>query len=831
MTTTKRYKVTSAVTAVAVALAIVLSGTFAWQSISQMALNETAGDINPGARLHDDFDGRNKDVYVENFTDPNHGGAAIFARIRLDEYMEIGAGAGLKTGDADYDSKDATPLVPGTNINDVSTWTTHIPTGTAADCTNGFHAYWSWDMGGQTVYMPTFNMNKDSLAADINGTYEGTDPDDDIHYDDYKSYVDGETKTSTEVWDADDNDMDEGDGAVEGANISSIADQTHVAKATQNATVLTMAEWKAMGSPVGKYWVYDTDGWAYWAEAIMPGEATGLLLDGINLDRDPDDNWYYAINVVGQFTSRGDWGQNNGTGFYDPAQGTAPTDDALLLLNKAANLLSTVTAMSMQEGTKAYVKAGESITLNPVVTVRNETGNAMETNVRWSISPATGTFSAGTFAPTEAMAGQIYTVTATSTYDTEYSASTDVYVYPADAAGVVSGVNDGKTYVKYDDNTYRELKADGSLGDYVCAGKDETIGNADDAAVVTVNPADATYGGKFLGPNNDDSYYAPGADGKLGTDDDIKVWSSSTWPNDISTENPDEAVKADLVTVTAADNANKVRAGKTLQFSAKVSLSGTPITNQSVTWTVTGTRGVASGTSVSNSGLLTVAANETSGNTLIVRAISQEDNRVVGEKRVTVTTVPEALAAIENITPGSTSTVTIDGIEFYVLAKQDDKALLFSKNILEERAFDSSDNRWMSSSMRTYLNGDWLSSKTTLSQYAVETELKTIQEFDSSSLDTTKDKVFLLSEADVFGSSGNVTVESSHYTTGAKLAAPGGSWSAQYLGSNDWWWLRSPSFSGDHMANVNREGSVDYYYLYHGTQGGVRPALWVNLES
>ena len=52
--------------------------------------------------------------------------------------------------------------------------------------------YWAWDMdGGQTVYMPTFNKNKDSLAADINGTYEGTNPGDETHYDDYKTYTVG----------------------------------------------------------------------------------------------------------------------------------------------------------------------------------------------------------------------------------------------------------------------------------------------------------------------------------------------------------------------------------------------------------------------------------------------------------------------------------------------------------------------------------------------------------------------------------------------------------------------------------------------------------------
>ena len=78
--TTRKRKVISAVAAVAVSAAILLTGTFAWQSVSQTALNEKTGTVNPGARLHDDFDGTNKDVYVENFMSEAEGGVPINAR-------------------------------------------------------------------------------------------------------------------------------------------------------------------------------------------------------------------------------------------------------------------------------------------------------------------------------------------------------------------------------------------------------------------------------------------------------------------------------------------------------------------------------------------------------------------------------------------------------------------------------------------------------------------------------------------------------------------------------------------------------------------------------
>ena len=91
--------------------------------------------------------------------------------------------------------------------------------------------------------------------------------------------------------------MDEGESAVNPDNITT-QNETHTAKTTLNATVMTMQEWIDAGAKPGPYWVYDTDGWAYWAEAIEPDTSTGLLLDGLTQLSVPDDDWYYGINVV-----------------------------------------------------------------------------------------------------------------------------------------------------------------------------------------------------------------------------------------------------------------------------------------------------------------------------------------------------------------------------------------------------------------------------------------------------------------------------------------------------------------------------------------------------
>lgn len=274
---TTKKKIAASVGAVGLAAVIALGGTFAWQSISQQALNETMATINPGGRLHDDFNGRNKDVYVENFTED---GTAIFARVRLDEYMEIGQGA----GNAAAENRENITVIGGGELDDVTTWTTRVPGAETMTEDATFGAYWDWNMGGQTTYMPTFNMNKDSLDADINGTYDGTDPGDDIHYDDYVDYSlpENATKTDDEIYDADTNDIDEPSPA-EGVNITTVADQEHTATLTDTATVITMEEWLELEGEarIGNFWVWDTDGWAYWAQPIESGEATGLLLDEI----------------------------------------------------------------------------------------------------------------------------------------------------------------------------------------------------------------------------------------------------------------------------------------------------------------------------------------------------------------------------------------------------------------------------------------------------------------------------------------------------------------------------------------------------------------------
>ena len=402
-----KKKAATTVVAVATAAALLLGGTFAWQSISQTALNEASDVINPGGRLHNDMwyvsaEENNNDVYVENFDKED-----IFARVRLEEYFEIvlnyGTNGeksvpviGTKTETdgkttytyerfTDYDQLDGNGAVQA-GVDDIRA---------DGDGT----AYWTWQMGGETVYMPTFNMNKDSLLPDLNGIYEdgnvGTISNRaDAQYSDWTDWTDGDSKTANEIWDIDSNTADELENLsflelaaiidpdqtnADTYNASTenvrLVNETHDARPTQDAQLVSMTEWMSWfdngdgtydysaydPDVYGNYWVYDDtedvdgdgtpdgDGWVYWSAKLAGGEATGLLLNGTTLNQVMDDTWYYAVNAVGQFCTPDDIGDMptatfgmrtasdtdtqlpaEGTGFYADGETVTPLAEEFL---------------------------------------------------------------------------------------------------------------------------------------------------------------------------------------------------------------------------------------------------------------------------------------------------------------------------------------------------------------------------------------------------------------------------------------------------------------------------------------------------------------------
>lgn len=313
----KKKKISIAVISTILAVVLTFGSTMAWQSISQIARNERLLTASLGGRLHDDFDGKNKDVYVENY-----GDQPIVARIMLKEFMEYGPDSGQPAG------ADRVPIDPDTAIYAPEKWKIHTPTtDDLTVCDSKLHSHLKYKFGGKTTYLPTFNMNQDSLLPDINGTFKK-------NFEDYVNYAEKpDAVTGNEIYDKDKNNDDEGDAAQEGVNITVKKDVSHTPKETLEGTVVSMEAWLANPVP-GPYWVYDTDGWAYWAQQIEPKTATGLLLDEVSVTNAPGENFYFAIDVICQCTTMEDLGKNNASGFYNAAKGPAPSENAEKLLEK-----------------------------------------------------------------------------------------------------------------------------------------------------------------------------------------------------------------------------------------------------------------------------------------------------------------------------------------------------------------------------------------------------------------------------------------------------------------------------------------------------------------
>lgn len=829
----KQKKRASAATAAALAAAILVSGTFAWQSISQTATNKAAGVANPGGRLHDYFNGENKDVFVENFTDPDENGVDIFARIRLDEYMEIGPGAG--TTDPD---KNVTVIgKEDADISDPETWITHLPGhlpgGEPGNTHTPMHEYWEWEMGGKTVYMPTFNMDQDSLEADINGTFEGPDGTDGTtpgdtadRYGDYVEYEIGNTKSDYEIYSHEPE--EKSDIEVE-----------HTAKETAEGRVITMEEWLAMPEEeqIGAFWVYDNDGWAYWAAPIKPGETTGLLLNGIKPQKQPDEEWYYAINVVGQFATAGDWGsEEEETGFYEDGI----TEDGLHLLNKVSDRLPEVTHMLVEGGFKQYVAVGDTLTLNASMDVKNPTGDPAETYVEWSCEDAGSALQGNKFTPNESMVGQTFKITATSALTPEISTYVDVVVLPKEAAGgegTVEGELDGKTYIDFGDNTYKEIKDDGSLGDWKCAGLDEKIGNNDDRTDVIVLEEPTDYGTKFLGPNqvgSDAAYYlAAGSDGKIGTEDDIKVVSTGEFPEGLT----DILATGIEITVPSSitDDENQVKPGKYYNLKARVMNGESPSIIQDVTWSLEGELTEDDSTNISQDGRLYIGGNEPEGGSITVQVETKGLNGDPLSETVTFTVRDWELTDLKTVPTGTITTAEIDGTDFYLLARNGNRALIWAKESVQTNQFGNS-NQYEGSIAQNSLNG-WLETKSTLNSKAYATTIYTRQQVNSDDFVTSANqKVFLLSEADLFGTFRGGDAKPNDYTWGGKqLVSNESAVRSQLLSSSATTWLRSPHSNTNYVATLTTGGSLSSspYGSINGSPNvfnGLRPALWITLD-
>jgi uncharacterized protein (DUF1800 family) len=119
--------------------------------------------------------------------------------------------------------------------------------------------------------------------------------------------------------------------------------------------------------------------------------------------------------------------------------------------------------------------------------------------------------------------------------------------------------------------------------------------------------------------------------------------------------------------ITVSSSASMVRAGDTLQFTAKV----TGTMDQTVTWSVNGTAGGGATVGmISSSGLYTAPAALPSTNSVTVTATSSSDKTLSGTKSITLENpVPTVTAVSPTAVPVGNFTLTVTGTKFVNGAK------------------------------------------------------------------------------------------------------------------------------------------------------------------
>jgi hypothetical protein len=163
---------------------------------------------------------------------------------------------------------------------------------------------------------------------------------------------------------------------------------------------------------------------------------------------------------------------------------------------------------------------------------------------------------------------------------------------------------------------------------------------------------------------------------------------------------------------------------------------------------------------------------------------------------------------------------------------------LLAENVFNRQPYHRKGGRiiWAKCSLREYLNGEFLDELGDLKAAVIEKHHENVknQWFKTPGGERKEDKVFLLSLkelVDYFGDSGRLDSRQgqepyfSDQFNEARVA---------YNTSGDkyWWWLRSPGSISYRAAIVSDDGTVrmDGYNVSNDSCG-VRPALWLNLES
>ena len=168
-------------------------------------------------------------------------------------------------------------------------------------------------------------------------------------------------------------------------------------------------------------------------------------------------------------------------------------------------------------------------------------------------------------------------------------------------------------------------------------------------------------------------------------------------------------------------------------------------------------------------------------------------------------------------------------VEWLVIARDGDKALILSKYVLDHQPFSTNSScKWEKCSLRKWLNGTFLQAAFTKDeQKAILITLVDNSEKSRYGVDggkDTKDRIFLLNSKEL----GYVEWDDrkSSPTEYAKSQGSRGTFGGACVD----WWLRCPGYQDSRGSTVDSGGGHDDY-LPIWSEEGVRPALWIDIES
>ncbi len=165
-------------------------------------------------------------------------------------------------------------------------------------------------------------------------------------------------------------------------------------------------------------------------------------------------------------------------------------------------------------------------------------------------------------------------------------------------------------------------------------------------------------------------------------------------------------------------------------------------------------------------------------------------------------------------------------IEWLVLARKGDRALIISKYALDCQQYNTSKSSvtWETCSLRKWLNSTFINNAFCPEEKNCIIKTNVTADKNLPTEVNITDKVFLLSLKEVnkyFGSDAASKCQGTAYcyAQGAYKAGNGFSW----------WWLRSSGMLSKNAALVYDSGSVNHIGNDVSVRGAVRPALWINL--